>query len=119
MHRLGDVTGSTGLTARQIREWERRGLVAPARGSGNQRTFSDADIERLVRARRMRDAGLRLDQIRLVLGIDSGALGSDVSALDQVREILGMIVQQSQVADELTSAVREQLTRRRGNHART
>lgn len=64
----------------------------------------------------MRAAGLLLDQIRLALGVGSSVLGADTAVLDQVREILARMAQESRVADELTAAVRDQLTKRRGNH---
>ena len=49
IHPIGVVERRTGLTAHVIRVWERRyGAVAPARSEGNQRLYTDADIDRLV-----------------------------------------------------------------------
>jgi len=63
----------TGLTPHVLRAWERRyQVVAPTRSDGGQRLYSDLDIERLRRLRRLterghaigRIAGLSLDELR-------------------------------------------------------
>jgi DNA-binding transcriptional MerR regulator len=76
------VARRTGLNPDLVRAWERRhGAVEPARSRGNQRLYSDRDIERLVLIRRALDAGwqighvasLRDAQIRaLIEGAGSG-----------------------------------------------
>lgn len=49
IHPIGAVERRTGLSSHVIRVWERRyGAVAPRRSAGNQRLYTDADIERLV-----------------------------------------------------------------------
>jgi DNA-binding transcriptional MerR regulator len=50
----------TGLTERQIRYWEAQELVAPVRTPGNHRLYSQADIDALVWAARLRRRGYRL-----------------------------------------------------------
>lgn len=48
-HPIAVVTERTGLSQDLLRVWERRyGAVAPRRGPGGQRLYSDADIERLA-----------------------------------------------------------------------
>ena len=48
----------TGLTPHVLRAWERRyGVVIPTRSEGGQRLYSDLDIERLRRLRRLTDRG--------------------------------------------------------------
>jgi MerR family transcriptional regulator, light-induced transcriptional regulator len=48
----------TGLSPHVLRAWERRyGVVSPTRSEGGQRLYSDLDIERLVRLRRLTDRG--------------------------------------------------------------
>ena len=63
----------TGLTPHVLRAWERRyHVVAPTRSEGGQRLYSDLDVERLRRLRRLTDrghaigriAGLSLDELR-------------------------------------------------------
>jgi MerR family transcriptional regulator, light-induced transcriptional regulator len=62
----------TGLSPHVLRAWERRyQVVAPSRTSGGQRLYSDLDVERLRRLRRLTDrghaigrlAGLPLDEL--------------------------------------------------------
>jgi DNA-binding transcriptional MerR regulator/methylmalonyl-CoA mutase cobalamin-binding subunit len=49
IHPIGVVSRKTGLSAHVIRVWERRyGAVAPERSDGNQRLYTDAEIDRLV-----------------------------------------------------------------------
>lgn len=48
----------TGLTPHVLRAWERRyGVVTPRRSEGGQRLYSQADIERLNRLRRLTERG--------------------------------------------------------------
>lgn len=48
LHSVRVVARRTGLTPDLLRAWEKRyGAVQPARSAGGQRTYSDADIERL------------------------------------------------------------------------
>jgi len=59
----------TGLSHRQLRYYDQRGLVVPARSGGRHRLYTDGDIQRLLGVRRLLAAGLtvaaaarRLDQ---------------------------------------------------------
>ncbi|HKJ03882.1 MAG TPA: MerR family transcriptional regulator [Longimicrobiales bacterium] len=57
-HPIRVVAQRTGLTPATLRAWERRyQVVEPTRSDGGQRLYSDADVERLVRLRRLSDAG--------------------------------------------------------------
>ena len=48
----------TGLTPHVLRAWERRyGVVSPTRSEGGQRLYSELDIERLLRLRRLTERG--------------------------------------------------------------
>jgi DNA-binding transcriptional MerR regulator/methylmalonyl-CoA mutase cobalamin-binding subunit len=78
----------TGLTPHVLRAWERRyNVVAPTRSDGGQRLYSDLDIERLRRLRRLterghaigRIAGLSLDELRR-LDEQPAAVPSEASA---------------------------------------
>ena len=56
----------TGMHPQTLRKYERAGLITPARPSGNQRLYSDADVKRLKRIQYLVDkrgvnvAGLEL-----------------------------------------------------------
>ena len=52
------VALQTGLTPHVLRAWERRyGVVTPTRTDGGQRLYSQLDIERLSRLRRLTERG--------------------------------------------------------------
>lgn len=64
---IGSVVKLTGFSARQIRYYELKGLVSPARTPGNQRLYSQRDVERLLKVRRLMDEGYSLGNIKRVL----------------------------------------------------
>ncbi len=61
---IGSVEKLTGLTARQIRYYESKGLVEPARTEGNQRLYSQAQVERLLAIKKMMADGYSLKSIK-------------------------------------------------------
>jgi DNA-binding transcriptional MerR regulator/methylmalonyl-CoA mutase cobalamin-binding subunit len=64
LHSIGIVCRRTGLKSDRVRAWERRyHVVDPVRSEGNQRLYSEEDIERLLLLRRATDAGHRIAQI--------------------------------------------------------
>ena len=81
----GQAARLTGLTARQLDHWDRKGFLKPslepARGYGSKRRYSFADVVRLRVAARLRAAGVGLSRIQRCaealerLGGESGDLG--------------------------------------------
>ncbi|MEU6133794.1 MerR family transcriptional regulator [Nocardioides sp. NPDC047086] len=71
------------MQIQNLRVYERRGLVDPARTSGGTRLYSRADVERLVRIRDLLADGLNLAGIARVL-----ALEEDVRRLEAVNQRL-------------------------------
>ena len=80
----------SGLSAKALRLYERKGLLHPGRTSGGTRRYSDADIERLRRISMLIEDGVNLVGIARVLGLeddntairgDNHALRTDNSAL--------------------------------------
>jgi DNA-binding transcriptional MerR regulator len=68
--RIGDLANATGTRAATIRYYERVGLLPqPRRGSGRQRLYGKADVERLTYLRRCRTLGFTLEQVRVFVGI--------------------------------------------------
>ena len=65
------ASGAAGITYRQLDYWARTGLVRPeiraARGSGSQRLYSFRDILMLKVVKRLLDAGVSLQQIRVAI----------------------------------------------------
>lgn len=64
---IGTVERLTGLTARQIRYYETKGLVQPARTEGKQRLYSSAQVERLLRIKKLMAEGYSLKIAREIL----------------------------------------------------
>ncbi|MEI7054730.1 MerR family transcriptional regulator [Nocardioides sp. CCNWLW239] len=71
------------MQIQNLRVYERRGLVDPARTAGGTRLYSIADIERLIRIRDLLADGLNLAGIARVL-----ALEEDVRRLKAANEKL-------------------------------
>jgi DNA-binding transcriptional MerR regulator/quercetin dioxygenase-like cupin family protein len=74
-HRIGAAARQAGVSPSALRQWERQGLVRPARSRAGYRLYSDADLEQLRRIRRMRDDRVNPQGIRRLLS--TGAVGSD------------------------------------------
>ncbi|MBO0842957.1 MAG: MerR family transcriptional regulator [Nocardioides sp.] len=58
------------LQIQNLRVYERRGLVDPARTPGGTRLYSQADVERLIRIRDLLAEGLNLAGIARVLVLE-------------------------------------------------
>ncbi|HYL28243.1 MAG TPA: MerR family transcriptional regulator [Candidatus Nitrosotalea sp.] len=75
---IGAVARQTGLSTDTIRAWERRyGLVRPLRGAGGIRSYREAEVTRLVLARRATELG---HPIRNVAALDDKAIAALVKA---------------------------------------
>jgi DNA-binding transcriptional MerR regulator len=59
MYRIGEAARRVGVSPSALRLWERQGLVRPARSNGRYRLYTDGDLERLGRIRRLR----QIDQL--------------------------------------------------------
>ena len=75
------------MEIQNLRVYERRGLVAPARSPGGSRLYSRADIERLHRIRDLLAEGLNLAGIGRVLELEAevGRLRRENAALQESR----------------------------------
>jgi MerR family glutamine synthetase transcriptional repressor len=65
----------TNLTARQIRYYESQGLIKPARSKGNQRLYTQVDVDNLLSIKSLLEKGLNLDGIRAILNGDKPVEG--------------------------------------------
>ncbi len=64
MYSIGEMSRLTGVKVPTIRYYEQVGLLdEPGRSSGNQRRYSQEDLQRLSFIRHARDLGLGLDSI--------------------------------------------------------
>src|SRR5581483_12005788 len=106
LYSIDQVAAQTGLTKRTLRYYEEVGLLPPTgRTEGNYRRYSEADIERLERIKKLRDLlGFSLNDIRNLLEADDER-GQIKEAYRQETEAAAKIAQLER-ADEL---LREQL----------
>ncbi|MCA1606137.1 MAG: MerR family transcriptional regulator [Acidobacteria bacterium] len=81
--RIGELSRRTGVNIETIRYYERiRILPEPAR-SGRYRDYEDKDVRRLRFARRARELGFSLDEVRALLDLSR----SDAGACAGAREL--------------------------------
>jgi len=108
-HRLGDVCRLTGFSQRRVRHYERMGLLDKVRRTtGNQRRYSDAQVERLKTIRRLRAAHVPLTVIRSLLRlVSSNSLGGDAQALTLVLTICGAMRDELSAIEGLVVVLRE------------
>ena len=100
------VCDVVGITYRQLDYWARTELVRPsiqgASGSGTQRLYSFEDIVRLRVIKRLLDAGVGLERIRIALDelgrqgrslsdVTLASDGSTVYAIDDDRQLLDLL----------------------------
>lgn len=82
---IGEAAARTGLTAKAIRLYEKRGLVgAPERNQSGYRTYGANDLAVLSFIRQAKRLGLRLDEIGRVLELQR----SDEQPCSTVLELL-------------------------------
>jgi len=65
MFSIGQISRQTGVKIPTIRYYEQMGLItAPARSEGNQRRYTNRELERLSFIKHARDLGLSIEAIR-------------------------------------------------------
>jgi len=64
---VGELAEATGLSHRVLRHWEELGLVTATRTPAGHRRYGPGEITRLYQALALRQAGLRLGQIKSLL----------------------------------------------------
>lgn len=69
--RIGELASRTGVSVRSIRYYEQMGLVLGTRKPGAWRSFTVADVERVIQIQGMFAAGLNSAKIGEVLRLDS------------------------------------------------
>lgn len=60
----------TGVHAQTLRNYERQGLLTPARSHGGNRRYSDADLARIRRIVELTDDGLPLTGVQRILDLE-------------------------------------------------
>ena len=77
-HRIGDAARLSGVSAANIRYYEKEGLLRPGvRGDNSYRFYSSADLHRLRFIRLCRAMDMSLDEVRRLLAIDAASDQAD------------------------------------------
>lgn len=71
LHRIGGAALRSGVSAANIRYYEREGLLKPQARAGNDyRLYSEADMHRLRFIRQCRALDMSLDEVRTLLALE-------------------------------------------------
>jgi MerR family glutamine synthetase transcriptional repressor len=62
----------TGVEAHRIRRYEEGGLLKPERTEGNQRLFSESEIEIIKQAAELEDEGINVEGIKAIMAMRKG-----------------------------------------------
>ena len=86
-----------GVHPQTLRIYERRGLLQPARTTGGNRRYSNADIQRLLRISELAEAGMNLEGIRQVLELEVhvAQLQAEVAQLQRELAVAVSVVERS------------------------
>ena len=68
---VGEVAERFGMPTHVLRHWESEGLLEPDRDHGGRRRYDRDDVTRVAAIRRQKDAGMSLEQIRVLLDADA------------------------------------------------
>lgn len=103
---IGRAAALSGLSSKQVRDYEKFGLLAPAQRSvSGYRRYSEADLGRLRFIRRAREVGFSLLQIRRLLDLldNPARASSEVKALTalHIGELNAQIARLQNMVDEL------------------
>lgn len=68
---VGEVAERFDMPTHVLRHWESMGLLAPERDGAGRRRYRGEDVVRVATIRRNKDAGMSLEQIRVLLDSDA------------------------------------------------
>jgi len=103
---IGQLARETGTKVETVRFYEKSGLLpAPARTSGNYRSYDRGHFNRLSFIRRARDLGFSLDQIRALLTLsddrNQSCVAIDAIAKEHRAEVVRKIADLRSLKKEL------------------
>lgn len=69
LYTIGATSRLTGMPVWRLRWLETRDVLSPSRTGGNQRLYSDADVEEAIAVARLLAEGVNLAGVRIILEI--------------------------------------------------
>ncbi|HSV53872.1 MAG TPA: MerR family transcriptional regulator, partial [Burkholderiaceae bacterium] len=91
-YRIGEAAQRSGVTAANIRYYEKEGLLRPhGRGENSYRLYSDPDVHQLRFIRLCRAMDMSLDEVRTLLGLDLRKKADCARASDALDAHLGHV----------------------------
>ena len=111
LYKVGEVAARLGLTLRTLKYYEELGLVTPQRTGSRYRLYSEADVQRLERIRRMRALGLSLGTIQATFAQpqELDAEGRRVLTREALRTLEENLSDQRAVLSERIAAAEKEL----------
>ncbi|MFE9442420.1 MerR family transcriptional regulator [Streptomyces sp. NPDC006602] len=98
--RIGELAAATGTSPRSLRHYEQAGLITAERASNGYRLYDPATVVRVHNIRRLLNAGLTLDDVRVFLP----CLDGDVTAAPASDKALLVAAERLAVMDERIAA---------------
>ena len=86
---IGVVQKLTGLSGRQIRYYEKAGLLSPHRTQGNQRLYSPKEVDLLLEIKALLAEGLNIEGVKARLA--EGGRSNEAAAQGRAGGDLGLI----------------------------
>ncbi|MER5531586.1 MerR family transcriptional regulator [Streptomyces sp. NPDC002677] len=110
---IGELARATGLTVRTIRYWSDEGVLTPVgRSAGGYRLYDTESFARLELIRTLRELGLGLAHVRVVLSGEQtvaevaaahvAALDAQIRSLKVTRAVLSTVARRGSSAEETT-----------------
>jgi DNA-binding transcriptional MerR regulator len=94
VHRIGEAAQRSGVSAANIRYYEREGLLKlQARAGNDYRLYSEADIHRLRFIRQCRALDMSLDEVRTLLALELNSKADCATATTALDAHLGHVRQ--------------------------
>lgn len=109
IYSVSELARELGVTARTIRFYEDRGLIAPQRAGAN-RVYSHRDRARMILILRGKQLGFSLREIKEYLdlyAVDTSHLLQAQALLRRVRERIALLEEQRRALDQTLQELRE------------
>lgn len=117
MFLIGDMAKRTGVKVPTIRYYEKINLIqAPSRSLGNQRLYTQQDLERLSFIRHARELGFSLENIRQLIALNTDNNNSCDKAHDIAALHLKSVTERITKLKRLQNELKRITTQAENNH---